>query len=295
MRKTLREVLRESSSRGAAVGHFNISELSALKAIFEAARELGVPVLIGTSEGERDFIGTKTAVALVKSLREEYNYPIFINADHTHSLDKVKEAALAGYDEILFDGSKLSFEENVKQTKRAVEIIKSINPNILIEGEIGYIGSSSEILKEVPEGAALTEASLTIPEEATQFVNETGVDVLAPAVGNMHGLLRQMAEGKLHKRLNIERIKAIKEAVKIPLTLHGGSGTADEDFVEAIKAGITIIHINTEIRLAWRRGEEIELRKDPDEVAPYKILLPAEEAVKKIVLERLKLFNGLRF
>ena len=289
--KSLRDTLTDAAAKRAAVGHFNISDLAALRAIFEAARELGVPVMVGTSEGERDFVGAKTAVALVKQLREGYDYPIFSNADHTHSLDKVKEAALAGYDEVLFDGSKLPFEENVKQTKVAVELIRSINPNIVIEGEIGYIGSSSEILTDVPEGASLAPASLTTPEEAAQFVKETGIDVLAPAVGNMHGLLASMARGETFKRLDIERIRAIKNAVNIPLTLHGGSGTADEDFVAAIKAGITIIHINTEIRLAWRRGVEAGL-KNPNEVAPYKILAPALAGMKAVVAARLGLFNG---
>lgn len=286
--KTLRETLKESESKKIAVGHFNISDLVALKAIFEAARELGVPVMIGTSEGEREFIGPRQAVALVRSLREEYDYPIFLNADHTHSLEKAEEAALAGYDEILFDGSKLPFAENVKQTREAVKIIRSINPNILVEGEIGYIGSSSEVMKERPEGI-----ELTTPEEAAQFVKETGVDILAPAVGNMHGLTEQMAKGKAQKRLDIERIQQIKRTTgNIPLTLHGGSGTADEDFVAAIKAGITIVHISTEIRLAWRRGVEEGLKKNPDEVAPYKILPPALEDIKKIVRERMKLFSG---
>ena len=144
------------------------------------------------------------------------------------------------------------------------------------------------MMKEKPEGI-----ELTTPEEAARFVKETNVDILAPAVGNMHGLTEQMVNGLSEKLLDIERIKAIKDAVKIPLTLHGGSGTADKDFVAAIKAGINIIHINTEIRVAWRRGIEEGLKKSPNEVAPYKILPPAYEAVKKIVLERLKLFNGL--
>jgi fructose-bisphosphate aldolase class II len=285
--KNLREILKEAGDNRIAVGHFNISDLAALKAIFEAARELDVPVIIGVSEGEREFLGVRQAAALVKSLREEYNYPIFLNADHTHSLAKAAEAARAGFDEILFDGSKLSFKENVKQTKKAVQVIKSINKNILVEGEIGYIGSSSEIIKKRPE------AVLTTPEEAKQFVKETGVDVLAPAVGNMHGLTEQMAKGKLRKRLDIGRIKEIKSAVKIPLTLHGGSGTADGDFSAAIKAGINIIHINTELRIAWRKGVELGLKKNPDEVAPYKILSPAVGAIRKIVSERLRLFNGL--
>ncbi len=299
--KALKDFLKETDAGGFAIGHFNFSDLAGLKAIFEAAEELNVPVMVGVSEGEREFVGVWQAAALVKSLREEYDYPIFLNADHTHSLEKVREAAEAGFDEILFDptpnfvgrgasGSESVLEESIRLTKEAVRLVKSINKKILVEGEIGYIGSSSEVMKERPEGI-----ELTMPEEAQMFVKETGVDVLAPAVGNMHGLLaRTGADGTrtyAEKRLDIARVKAIKDAVKIPLTLHGGSGTADEDFVAAIKAGINIIHINTEIRLAWRRGVEEGLKNNPDEIAPYKILPPAVEGIKKIVKERLELFR----
>ncbi len=287
--KTLLDYLKEAGEKKVAVGHFNISDLVALKAIFSAAKELNVPIMIGTSEGERDFIGERQAAALVKSLREEFGYPIFLNADHTHSLEKVKIAAQAGYDEILFDGGALPFEENVRQTRQAIEIAKSINPNVYIEGELGYIGSSSEIISEIPTGAAVQTPQLTTKEEAAQFVSETKVDFLAPAVGNLHGMLKDAP----NPRLNIERIKEIKEAVGIPLVLHGGSGTADEDFLAAIDAGVNVIHINTEIRLAWRKGIEAGLKANPDEIAPYKIFPPALETVRAAVSARLKLFNKL--
>jgi len=287
--KSLRDVLTEADEKHVAVGHFNISELGALKGIFAGAVELHLPVLIGVSEGEREFIGVRAAVALIKNLREEFNYPIYLNADHTHSLEKAIEAAKAGFDEIIFDASKLPFEENVKQTKEAVAAIRAINPNIVIEGEIGYIGSSSEIIDKRPKESL----TLSTPEEAVRFVTETGVDVLAPAVGNMHGLLKGMVSGEEHKHLNIERIVQLKKASGKFMTLHGGSGTADEDFAAAAKNGMTIIHVSSELRLAWRRGVEAGL-KDPNEIAPYKILPPAIEGIKNIVIDRLKLFNGLK-
>lgn len=270
-----------------AIGHFNISELAALKAIVATAKELNVPVMIGVSEGERDFIGVRQAASLIKSIREEFDLPIFLNADHTHSVERIEEAARAGFDEVLFDGSKLSFEENIEQTKKAVEAAKSINPDILVEGEIGYIGSSSQILKELPAGAAIKEGDLTKPEDAAQFVKETGIDLLAPAVGNIHGMF---AAAK-NPRLNIERISAIRKSAGVPLVLHGGSGIVDEDFISAIKAGISIIHINTEIRLAWRQGLDKALKENSDEVTPYKILPAAVDAVAEVVKNRLKLFN----
>ncbi len=292
--KTLREVLADADARHVAVGHFNISELATLKAIFAAARELNVPVLIGVSEGEREFVGVRQATALVRSLREQYDFPIFLNADHTHSLDKVKEAAEAGFDEILFDGSALPMEENIRQTTEAVKIVRSINADIVVEGEIGYIGSSSEIVAARPAESL----KLSTPEEAVAFVRATGVDVLAPAVGNMHGLLAKMVTGEEHKRLDIARIAEIKKAIAAAegrfMTLHGGSGTADEDFKAAVAAGMTIIHVSSELRLAWRRGVGEGLAKDPNEIAPYKIMSPAVEGIKKIVSDRLRLFNDLR-
>lgn len=287
---TLKDVLNQAQEQGVAIGHFNISDLVLLKAVVTAARELKVPVLVGASEGEREFMGTRQVGALVRSLREEFDYPIFLNADHTHSLAKGVEAAKAGFDSIVFDLSALPIEQNVRQTKEAVEALKAINPNMLVEGEIGDIGTGSEIHDKAPD----LSKGLTTPEEAKQYVAATGVDILAPAVGNMHGMLKSMVQGETHKRLDIQRIAQIKNAARVPLTLHGGSGTDDEDLKKAIAAGINIIHINTELRVAWRRGLEEGLNKHPGDVVPYKILPYAVESVRQVVSSRLKLFSGGR-
>jgi fructose-bisphosphate aldolase, class II len=287
---TLRAVLQDAQAKGDAVGHFNISDLVLLKAVLAGARELNVPVVVGLSEGEREFVGTRTIGAVVRSLREEYDFPIFLNADHTHSLAKGIEAAKAGFDAIVFDLSALPFEENIRQTKQAVEALKAINPSMMVEGEIGDIGTGSEIHDAAPDLAK----GLSSPEEAKQYVESTGVDILAPAVGNMHGMLRSMIKGETKKRLDIERIAGIKRATGTFLTLHGASGTDDDDLRRAIAAGVNVVHINTELRVAWRRGLEQGLSKMPDEVVPYKIFPPAVEAVKQVVLSRLRLFNGKR-
>jgi len=287
---SLRDLLQQAQQSGAAIGHFNISDLALLKAVFAAARELNVPVLVGLSEGEREFVGVRQIATFVRSLREEFDFPIFLNADHTHSLAKAVEAAKAGFDSIVFDLSALPFQENVRQTKQAVETLKAISPSILVEGEIGDIGTGSEIHDAAPD----LSKGLSSPEEAKQFVESTGVDILAPAVGNMHGMLRSMVQGETKKRLDIERISGIKRAARVFLTLHGGSGTDDADLRKAIAAGINIVHINTELRVAWRSGLERGLAKQPDEVVPYKILPSAVDAVKQVVASRLKLFAGER-
>lgn len=185
------------------------------------------------------------------------------------------------------DFSALPFEENAARTKEAVEAIKSVNPAILAEGEIGDIGTGSEI-KETVQG----DSNLTTPEEARQFVEATGIDNLAPAVGNMHGMLKSMVQGKAKKHLDLERIAQIKRAAGVFLTLHGGSGTDDEHFRKAVAAGINIIHINTELRVAWRESLGKSLARDSNEVVPYKIFSPVVDSVKQVVISRLRLFHG---
>jgi len=334
--KKLIEIIKETEENRMAVGHFNVSDIIGLKAVFEAAYKLQLPIIIGVSEGEGDFIGRRQIAALVKSLKEEYNYPIFLNADHTKSLEKIKEAVEAGFDSVMFDGSKLSLEENIKQTKNVVEYVKSVNPEILVEGEIGHIKGSSTILKA--SEVYIKQENLASPQETEQFVKETGVDLLAPAVGNIHGIVMRTnadftqtnaeinkaqtnadytqtnadytqtnAEKGSHDSvfsqresasmiymnpsLNIQRIRGIKRAVGIPLVLHGGSGIKDEEILAAIDAGISIVHINTELRLAWRRGLEEALKEKPEEVVPYKLLPQALDEIKKVVEKKLRLFN----
>src|ERR1700746_2155552 len=186
--ETLRDVLKRLEKEGAALGHFNVADQVLLKAVIAAAAETKLPVFIGASEGEREFFGARQLAALVKSQREESDVPTFLDADHTHSLAKAIEAAKAGFDAVVSDFSALPFEENVARTQEAVQAIKAVNPAILAEGEIGNIGTGSEI-HETAQGDPNT---LTKPEEAREFVEATGIDVLAPAVGNMHGMLKSM-------------------------------------------------------------------------------------------------------
>ncbi|MEK7552993.1 MAG: class II fructose-bisphosphate aldolase [Patescibacteria group bacterium] len=287
--KTLRQWIKAAEEKKVAIGHFNISNLEGFWAIARAARELDVPVIIGVSEGERDFVGVRQVAALVRSIREELAQPIFLNADHTYSFDRVKEAIGAGFDAVIFDGSKLPLTENITETKRAVEYGRSINPEIIVEGELGYIGTSSKVLEAIPDEVSLKQEALVKPAAAAEFVAATGVDLFAPAVGNIHGMLK----GGVDPALDIERINLIRSAAGVPLVLHGASGNSDDDLRRAIAAGVAIIHINTELRVAYRDALKQSLQENPEEVAPYKILKPAVLAMQKVVEKKLKLFNNL--
>lgn len=286
---TLREAIKEAEEKKVAIGHFNISNLETLWGIFRAAQSLSVPIIIGLSEGERDFVGIKQAVALISSLREEYDHQIYLNADHTYSFERVKEAVDAGFDAVIFDGTKLSLEENIKITKECAKYAKSSGRDVLVEGELGYIGASSKVLDEVPEGSQITPETMTKPDEIGKFVSETGVDLVAPAVGNIHGIMRSGH----NPALDTERIKNLRQAAGVPIVLHGGSGISDEDFKKAIEAGVSVVHISSELRLVYRDALKLSIQENPDEIAPYKLLKPAQRAVEEVVLNRLKLFNNL--
>lgn len=281
--KTLREYISEASERGVAIGHFNISNLEGFHAVIEGAKELSLPVIIGLSEGEEDAVGMHEAVALVKSARER-GIPVFLNADHHYSFDRTKACIDTGFDAVIIDLAEKSFEENIATTKMCVEYARASGREVLVEAEIGYIGSGSSIKESIPEGAGVK----TTPEEAKEFVEKTGIDMLAPSVGSIHGLIKS---GKPH--IDTELVAQIREATGIPLVLHGGSGLRDEDFTGGIKAGINIVHINTELRVAYTEALRKALADKPDETTPYKYGNIAKDAMKEVVISRLKLFNNL--
>ena len=287
--KILREYVNEAGEKGVAIGHFNISNLEALHGIYNAAKKLSVPVIIGVSEGEEKFAGLNEIVSLIQTIRTRDNYPIFLNADHHASFESVKACIDAGFDMVIIDGAKLSFEDNVKITKQCVDYAYEVNKNsgrdVLVEAELGYIGSGSDIKDSIPEGAGI----LTKPEEAKKFVELTGIDMFAPSVGSVHGLIKT---GKPH--IDAILVKKIKETVGIPLVLHGGYGLQDEDFTNAILAGISVVHINSEIRLAYRDAVEKTIEMNPNEITPAKLLKPAVDAIEAVVSARLKLFNGIK-
>ena len=287
---SLREYITQAVAGKTAMGHFNISTLDGVWAVVDAAKSMNVPVIIGVSEGERDFVGMKQIAAIVKSIREERDQPVFLNADHTYSFERVKEAIDAGYNSVIFDGAKLPLEENINVTKKCVEyareVAKKTGRDILVEGELGFIGTSSKILDAIPEGAVVGDAMMTKPEEAARFVSETGVDMLAPAVGNIHGLIRGGDPA-----LNVKRVKEISQTVKIPLVLHGASGNSANDIRKSIEGGVAIVHVNTELRIAYRSGLVKSLSENADEIAAYKFLKPAKMAMQKVVEAKLAIIS----
>jgi fructose-bisphosphate aldolase class II len=267
----LKEIL-SSLKENQAILHYNISSFEQIKAGILAVKETKKPLIFGVSEGERNYLNPKLVKRIIDFYKEEENLHnlIFLNADHSKSLESAKKAIDLNYDSVLIDLSELDLEENIRQTKELVNY--RANKNILVEGEVGKIGGKSEIQKEVE----VKKENLTKVEDALRFVEETKVDLLAVSIGNVHGIVEKKPE------LDFERGMEIAKAVKIPLVLHGASGLSIEKIKKCISIGFKIIHINTEFRKIWKEKLKKELQKET--VVPYKIYEPVIEEIKKKII-----------
>lgn len=284
MIKNIKNIIYSNKKR--ALLHINVSTYEQFKAGIKAAKESKIPLIIGVSEGERKFLGINYFEDLIDEAKEQ-GINIYSNADHTKDIKKAYEAIDYKFDFVLFDGSELNIKDNILKTKKIINYRNKKSKKTLIEGELGYLVGHSDV-----EGLIeLKENYFTDPELAKYFVNETNVDLLAISVGNVHGIPQKIKfKGRELKKpkLDFKRIKEIKDKIKIPLVLHGGSGLTKKDFLKAIKSGISIIHINTEFRKIWRMELEKSLKKKT--IVPYKIFDKVIEKLKKKIIFYQKLF-----
>lgn len=279
-----RDLFLQARKRHHAVGAFNFSEISQVRGITAAAKKTGQPFILQTSEGESKYMGLETAAALKNIAERELGKPVIINLDHGKSFEYLKKAISAGYTMVHFDGAGLPFEENVRITKSVVEYARK--HGVLVEGEIGVLKGASKIHKEK---IIVRPEDMTRPEEAKEFVDKTGVDFVATVVGNLHGIYLNCP-----KKLDLKRLSEIRKAVgdKAVLTMHGGSGISPAQMKKAIRTGIAKININTESRVAWRKGIEKSFRVNKDEVAPPKIMPLVADEVARVVEKKMLLFAG---
>lgn len=277
--------LSQARSHGQALGHFNFSTLDVLQAIVEGAKEAGATaVMVGTSEGEAEFVGMKEAVAMTKAVSGHYNLPVFLNADHFRSFEKCKEAIDAGYDSVIIDPKEVKYPDNIPIAKKVVDYARSKNSDISVEGELGYLKGSSEVQKSIE----INPADFTKPEEVKEFVNSTGVNRLAVVFGNVHGIVTEQEE-----KLDVEHFRKIVIAEpNVFYVLHGASGLSDGDILMAVRAGISNVHFNTELRVAYRGAIEKVFQEKPNETTPYKYLSPGAQEVRRLVFHKTQLFLG---
>lgn len=287
--RSLREHIYDADNNQYAIGHFNIATIDMLWAVLDAralvSAELGfnMPVIIGVSEGERDFFGIQEIALIIKNLRENHGVPVFLNADHTYSIERCKEAIDVGFDMVIIDKAKDDYETNLTATCSVVEYRNQVKSSALVEAELGYIGGGSDVKDTVPEGVG--PETMTDLKLVKSFVADSGIDLLAPSIGNIHGMVKSG-----NPALDPEHSASVRKACGIPMVLHGGSGSSDDDFRSVIKNGISIIHISTELRLAYHMSLK-EMVNFNETITPYKYLAKSKQAVQEIVEDRIRLFS----
>lgn len=278
------ELFTIARKKGVAIGAFNVANLETIKAATQAAQKMKAPLLLEASPGEAKFIGMKQLVALARTYEDQIQLPVILNLDHGDSLENILEAIKLGFDYVHYDGSKSSFEENLKNASIVVE--EAHKKGVTVEGEIDHIeGSSADHTKENIADYSKPEL-FTKPEKAKEFVEKTGIDVFASFIGNLHGVYSEQ------KHLNLDILKDIAKSIPNTfLSLHGGSGIYDEDVKNAIKLGIVKVNVNSELRIAYKMTLQEDLEKT-NEIASYKYMARPIEEVQKVIELKMKLFGS---
>ncbi|MBI3956795.1 MAG: class II fructose-bisphosphate aldolase [Candidatus Kerfeldbacteria bacterium] len=279
------DILSRARRGGYAIGAFNVSSHTVLKAIVQAAHRLRSPVIIETSSGETAFMGAEVQAAVLALYERQYNIPILINLDHAKSYREVKIAMDAGYEMVHFDGSELPRASNIRILKRVVR--EAHRRQLLVEGELDHITGSSEWHRGMRMERELGKGSLTDPDAAVSFVRASGIDVFAPFIGNVHGVFQN------RERLNFALLQELADRLPCFLSLHGGSGIRRDHVRRAISLGISKINVNTELRIAYVTTLRKVLATQKNEIAPYKLMPPVIAAVQKVVEEKIRLFGSV--
>jgi fructose-bisphosphate aldolase class II len=298
---TNKDIMVPARKNGYAIGAFNVQNMESMQAVAEAASEERSPVIMAITPSVIKYAGMPYISGLVKTAAQLLPVPISMHLDHGEDFDTVSKCVTAGFSSVMIDGSFLNFEENIALTKRVVELahLKGVS----VEAELGKLGGVEE--RSVEE----KEAILTDPNTAAEFVERTGVDTLAVAIGTSHGAYKFKTQAKL----DLERLKIIKERVAIPLVLHGAStvpialvekatkygaslegakGTPEEELQKAIALGIAKINTDTDLRLAFISSVREVLTNSPKEFDPRKVLGPAKQAMKDVARGKMRLFGS---
>lgn len=275
----MKTLLTAAEEGGYAVGAFNCNNMEIVQAIIQAATEEHAPVIVQASQGAIKYAGLSYITALTRVAAEEAQVPVALHLDHGTSFDQVMRCIRDGFTSVMIDGSKLPLAENIALTRRVLDVARAVG--VTVEAELGKIGGTEDDITVTER-----EALMTDPEEARQFVAETGVDALAIAIGTAHG--RYKGEPKL----DFDRLRRVRELVQVPIVLHGSSGVPDEAIRTAIQLGVRKVNIDTNIREAFVKGVREALAANPDEIDPRKILGPAREEMTAIVREKIRVFGS---
>lgn len=273
-----KQILKKAQKGKYAIGQFNTSNLEMTQAIIEAAEKMKAPVIVATSEKALDYAGFEELVSLIKLMATKSRMPIILHLDHGASLDIVKKCIKAGFTSVMMDASKKPFAENIRLTKKVVQLARA--KNVSVESELGALAGREDYVVSL-------KSVMTDPDKAREFVHKTGVDSLAVSIGNIHGIPLP------YERLDFARLNEIRKNVKIPLVLHGASSTAPAKIKKAIKLGICKINIDTDLRLAFTNTLRKTLAKNKKLFDPREVLAPSREAITKVVMDKIKVFGSM--
>lgn len=277
MYKNLTELFQENEGKG-AVGAFNLHCFEMLPSMIHAAEELGTPIIIQTSLGTAEYIGFEALIAAVKALAAQSSISVCLHMDHCKSVEALKKAIDCGYSSVMYDGSDLPLDENIKNTKEVVAYAHA--NNVSVEGEIGSIGGAEDGVV-----VAKSDAAYTKPEDAFRFVDETGVDALAVAIGTTHGQYKSKA------KINYELLDTLVEKLdNVGLVLHGGTGVSDEDMKRCAKS-MKKINVGTELNKSYIEEVNASFPDATPLTSLRKLFTPANEHIKRIIIDKSTLFK----
>ena len=276
---TGKEILLDAQKNGYAVGAFNLNNMEIVQAIIEAAEETNSPVILQASQGGINYAGVEYIAALGKLAGKNASVPVALHLDHGTDFEQIIQCIRHGFTSVMIDASKYPLEENIRITKEIVKIAHAAG--VSVEAELGKIGGTEDDIT-----VAEKDATFTDPQEAKRFVEETGVDFLAIAVGTAHGVY------KGEPKIDYERIKEIRKVVDVPLVLHGSSGVPEEAIRTAVPLGICKINIDTDLRIKFAEGVKNFIKENPEEIDPRKLLKPAKEGMKEKIIEKMQVFGS---
>lgn len=269
-------MIRNAQKHGYAIASFNIHNLETIQAVVEAAWEEKAPVIIQTTPGTLKHAGIPYVAAIVRAAADMYDIPIALHVDHCESYATIVQCIRNGYTSVMIDGSKLPYDENVDLVKKVAELAHL--SGVAVEGELGRIGGTEDDMV-VDE----REAAFTVPSEAKDFVDRTGIDTLAIAIGTAHGVY------KGEPKLDFDRLSEIRQKVELPLVLHGASGVPDDSIRMALAGGISKINIATELKIPMAKAIQDVFAQKPQENDPRNYMGRAKEAVKEVVRSKIRL------
>lgn len=273
-----KKMLLNAKRNNTIVFHFNINNLEWTKIILEKINELGVPVILGVSEGAIKYMGGPNIVSqLVKSMDKDLKIkvPVCLHLDHGSSFESCKECVDAGFTSVMIDKSKLMLDDNIKEVRKVVDYAHQFG--VTVEAEIGHVGG-------VEDGVA-GDVQLADFNECIKFVNETGIDSLAPAIGTVHGIYK----GELN--IDFDLIKRLNQVLDVPLVMHGGSGLSHDILIRAIKCGISKININSDLQDVWHKEVVKFIYENPEVYDPRKVIYAGKEEMDKFIENKINILG----